>query len=77
MSECNCSLPDYKCQDCLDMAKWQKLTSEQRVFALRWLKAEKALDPKKSIAIHNERDEKFPNWDFSPEDIPSKIWRSN
>jgi hypothetical protein len=56
------------------MDLWKKLPPEKKIFAIRWLKAEKKFDAKKSMDIHLERDKRFPGWDFSPEDIPIKIW---
>jgi hypothetical protein len=74
--DCWCNeAPNYICSHCEKHHRWKKLTSEQRVFAIRWIKAEKRLDPKKSLEMHSEREVRFPKWDFYPEDVPDEEWR--
>jgi hypothetical protein len=75
-NECWCAeVNGYLCSDCEKNHNWKKLTNEQRIFAIRWVKAEKRLDAKKSIELHNQRVSLFPEWDFTPEDVPDSEWR--
>lgn len=65
---------EYICAECEQIDVYNRLTPQKQVFVAMWIKAEKRGDAKKSMEMHIERDKKFPGWDYTPEDVPKKIW---